>query len=93
MASAGAAALLAVKRPTFGLGRRTVLASAATGAVTVLILGGEMIEDLTQGGESGAVASGVAAALIFGCALVSAPGALVMGRLIHRPPPVGDTFD
>lgn len=93
MASAGAAALLAIKLPGSGLGRRTLLASAATGAVTVLILTGAIIEDMVQGGESGAVVSGVVAALIFGSALVSAPGALVMGRMATRPPPVGDTFD
>lgn len=93
MASAGVAALLAIKRPGTGLGRRTTLASAATGTVTVLILAGAIMEGMLQDGETGAVVSGVVAVLILGSALVCAPGALVMGRLAQRPPPVGDTFD
>lgn len=93
MAAAGAAALLAIRLPAIGRGRRAVLASAATGAVTTLMLGGVILEDLQQGNESGAVQSLVAALFIFGAGIVSIPGALVMGRMAERPPPVGDTFD
>lgn len=93
MASAGVAALLAIKASGTGRGRRAAWASAATGAVTTLIFGGVILEDLLQRGESGATQSAVAAIFIFIAALVSAPGALVMSRLAERPPPVGDTFD
>lgn len=93
MASAGMAALLAIKGPAMRRGRRTVLASAATGAVTTLVFGGVVLENLLQQGESGFEQSAVAGVIIFLTALVSVPGALVMSRLAERPPPVGDTFD
>lgn len=93
MASAGAAALLAIKLPATGRGRRAIWACAATGTVATLLFGGVIVENMLQGGESGGVQSAVVALFIFIAALVSAPGALVMSRMAERPPPVGDTFD
>ncbi|MEO5706622.1 MAG: hypothetical protein ABIT10_05450 [Alteraurantiacibacter sp.] len=91
MASAGAAALLAVIARDTSRRRRTVWACAVTGLIAMLMLGGLLLE---QNMETRSLAMmGVSLAFIFtvGTA-VALPGAILMSRLAERPPAVGDTF-
>jgi len=92
MASAGAAALLAIKAGGAGWVRRTVWSSAATGLVALLAFFGIVLTDQREMFDSAGLASAVLALVTVCFSLLSVPGALVMSRMAQRPPPVGDTF-
>lgn len=92
LASAGAAALLYLKRPRTSRGRRNVLAICLPAVIPALLFVG-------IGSVSGSVEGAVNWVLVTtmliiggGCALVAIPGAIVMSRMVERGPGVGDTF-
>lgn len=92
LASAGAAALLYLKRPIFSRGRRNVLAICLPAVIPALLFVGI---SLVTGPAAEAFNSVLIVALLIiggGCGVVAIPGAIVMSRLVERGPGIGDTF-
>lgn len=93
LASAGVAALLAIKSSRTPRWRRAIWACLSTGvliAIAAISLGIVAFPDraVASSDMSFALAMIIAVSAAF-----SFPGAFALSRLAERPPPVGDTFD
>ena len=92
LASAGVAALLAIRARETSRRRRTAWACIGTGVVTALMLGGILLEQNLASRGAGVVSLSLAVIIVLG-AVVSLPGAIIASRMGERGLHIGNTFD